>query len=263
MARKKITSKNELTVNPFKLDFVQVEELRVTIWLGPVCYGITESLNRNTDVIKGATNLGIQTVAVPRVSRDSEANDADRLRETVLVTRSWALLTAIAGMTVCLILAPFLGRWAFGGDGEFTVSFMLMSAAVAAAAVTGGEMAILRGMGLMRQVALSQLLTSVVSLCVSVPLYWWLKLDGIVPVLVLSALGSMIVTCCYSFRYIPYRALPFSHRVLGEGLGMIGFGVFFTVASFLGAWAWSIIAKFLMGRGGSELTGTHQPAKEA
>ena len=31
MARKKITSKNELTVNPFKLDFVQVEELRVKL----------------------------------------------------------------------------------------------------------------------------------------------------------------------------------------------------------------------------------------
>ena len=28
MARKKITSKNELTVNPFKLDYLQVEELR-------------------------------------------------------------------------------------------------------------------------------------------------------------------------------------------------------------------------------------------
>ena len=31
MARKKITAKNELTVNPFKLDFVQVEELRVKL----------------------------------------------------------------------------------------------------------------------------------------------------------------------------------------------------------------------------------------
>lgn len=228
-----------------------------SIWLGPACYGITESLNRNTDVIKGATNLGIQTVAVPRLSRDSEANDAEQLRETVLVTRSWALLTAIAGMAVCLILAPFLGRWAFGGDGEYTVSFMLMSAAVAASAVTGGEMAILRGKGLMRQVALSQFLTSVVSLCVSVPLYWWLKLDGIAPVLVLSALGSMVVTCCYSFRSFPYRALPFSRRVLGEGLGMIGFGVFFTVAAFLGAWAWSIVARFLTGKGGPELTGIY------
>ena len=228
-----------------------------SVWLGPACYGITESLNRNTDVVKNLTNLGIQTVAVPEISLASDSDDADRLNENILVTRSWSLLTAIVGMAVCFILAPLLGRWAFAGDRGYTISFMLMSIAVAAAAITGGEIAVLRGTKLMRRIALSQLFASIVSLCVSVPLYWFLKLDGIVPALVLSAVGTMTVTCCYSFRSYPYRARPFSSKVLGKGLGMIGFGVFFTAASFLGAWAWSIIAKFLMDKGGEELTGIY------
>ena len=228
-----------------------------SVWLGPACYGITESLNRNTDVVKNLTNLGIQTVAVPEISLASDSDDADRLNENILVTRSWSLLTAIVGMAICLILAPLLSRWAFAGDRGYTISFMLMSMAVAAAAITGGEIAVLRGAKLMRRIALSQLFASIVSLCVSVPLYWFLKLDGIVPALVLSAVGTMTVTCCYSFRSYPYRARPFSSKVLGKGLGMIGFGVFFTAAAFLGAWAWSIIAKFLMGKGGEELTGIY------
>ena len=33
--------------------------------LGPAGYGITESLNRTTDLVKNSTNLGITTVAVP------------------------------------------------------------------------------------------------------------------------------------------------------------------------------------------------------
>lgn len=227
-----------------------------SVWLGPACYGITESLNRNTDVIRNMTNLGIQTVAVPEISRAGVTYDAG-VEETVLITRSWALLTALAGMVVCFIMAPFLGQWAFAGDSGYTVSFMFMSLAVAASAVTGGEMAVLRGTELIRQVALSQLLSSIVSLVVSVPLYWFLKLDGIVPALVMSALGTMTVTCCFSFRFYPYRVRLFSGRVLGKGLGMIGFGIFFTVASFLGAWAWSVIARFLMDRGGEELTGVY------
>lgn len=227
-----------------------------SVWLGPACYGITESMNRNTDVVKNLTNLGIQTVAVPEISR-TVGTDADATGDSILITRSWALLTAIAGMAVCLLMSPFLSRWAFAGDAGYTVGFMLMSFAVAAAAVTGGEMAVLRGSGLMRQVALSQLFASIVSLCLSVPLYWFFKLDGIIPALVLSALGTMTVTCCYSFRAYPYSARPFSGQVLRKGFGMIGFGVFFTVAAFLGAWAWSIIAKFLMDKGGQELTGIY------
>lgn len=227
-----------------------------SVWLGPACFGITESMNRNTDVVKNLTNLGIQTVAVPEISRTLGA-DADATGDSILITRSWALLTAIAGMAVCLLMSPFLSRWAFAGDAGYTVGFMLMSFAVAAAAVTGGEMAVLRGTGLMRQVALSQLFASIVSLCLSVPLYWFFKLDGIIPALVLSALGTMTVTCCYSFRAYPYSARPFSGQVLRKGFGMIGFGVFFTVAAFLGAWAWSIIAKFLMDKGGQELTGIY------
>ena len=227
-----------------------------SVWLGPACYGITESMNRNTDVVKNLTNLGIQTVAVPEISR-TVGTDAEATGDSILITRSWALLTAIAGMAVCLLMSPFLSRWAFAGDAGYTVGFMLMSFAVAAAAVTGGEMAVLRGTGLMRQVALSQLFASIVSLCLSVPLYWFFKLDGIIPALVLSALGTMTVTCCYSFRAYPYSARPFSGQVLRKGFGMIGFGVFFTVAAFLGAWAWSIIAKFLMDKGGQELTGIY------
>ena len=227
-----------------------------SVWLGPACYGITESMNRNTDVVKNLTNLGIQTVAVPEISR-TVGTDADATGDSILITRSWALLTAIAGMAVCLLMSPFLSRWAFAGDAGYTVGFMLMSFAVAAPAVTGGEMAVLRGTGLMRQVALSQLFASIVSLCLSVPLYWFFKLDGIIPALVLSALGTMTVTCCYSFRAYPYSARPFSGQVLRKGFGMIGFGVFFTVAAFLGAWAWSIIAKFLMDKGGQELTGIY------
>lgn len=228
--------------------------------LGPVGYGITESLNRNTDLVRNSTNLGVATAAVPEISRCYNTSDIDARSEKIELTRSWALLTSILGMVVCVILAPLLSRWAFNGDSSFTVSFMEMSVAVAATAVTGGETAILRGTGMLRQIALSQLLTGVISLCVSVPLYWFMGIAGIVPALVVSALWGTIVTGYYSCRSFPYKASPFSWRVLRKGTGMIGFGLFFTAAAFLSAWAWSFVAKYITGQGGSELTGTYSAA---
>lgn len=227
-----------------------------SLLLGPVGFGITENLNRTTDIVKNATNLGIQTVAVPQISQSANESDQADLLERIMVTRSWALLTAIIGMVVCLALAPVLGRWAFDDTG-YAVDFIFLSLSVAAASVTGGEMAVMKGTKYMRNVALSQLFASVLSLCISFPLYWFLRLDGIIPALVLSALGTMAVTCFYSFRSYPYRARPFSRVILQKGLGMIGFGVSLTVAAFLGAWAWSFIARYLTGKGGAELTGMY------
>ena len=38
---------------------------------------------------------------------------------------------------------------------------------------------------------------------------------------------------------------------------MIGFGIYLTVTAFLGAWAWSYIARYLTTQGGAELTGSY------
>ena len=225
--------------------------------LGPVGYGITESLNRSTDLVKNSTNLGISTVAVPAISRHVNESEINELADKVLLTRSWALLTAIIGMLVCLIFAPLLSRYAFDGDRSYTLSIMILSLSVAAAAVTGGETAILRGTGMLRQIALSQLFTVLISLCISVPLYWLLRFEGIVPALALSAIGGTFVICFYSFKRFPYRACPFSFSFLKKGLGMIGFGIIFTVTAFLSAWSWLFIARYLTGKGGAELTGTY------
>lgn len=225
--------------------------------LGTAGYGITESLNRNTDLIRNSTNLGISTVAVPEISRFADEPCSRELSDKILLTRSWALLTAVAGMVVCLILAPFLSRWAFDGDSGYTVSFMVLSLAVAATAITGAETAIMRGTGMLRQIALSQLLSGLLSLCISLPLYWWLRYDGIVPVIALTTVGSMAATCYYSCRRFPYKARPFAWSLLRQGTGMIGFGIFYTIAAFIGAWAWSYIARYLTANGGDELTGTY------
>lgn len=225
--------------------------------LGPVGYGITENLNRSADLVKSSTNLGIATLAVPEISRHVNDPEADELADKVKLTRSWALLTALLGMAVCLILAPLLSRWAFDGDSGYTVSFMVLSLAVAAAAVTGGETAVMKGAGMLRQIALSQLFTGLLSLIISVPLYWLFRFDGIVPALALTGIGSMVVTCSYSFRRFGYRVCPFSWGYLRKGTGMIGFGIFFTATAFFSAWAWSFIAKFLTSEGGGELTGTY------
>lgn len=220
-----------------------------SVLIGAAGYGITENLNRSIDIVKNSTNLGIPFVSVPEISRTSS-------EETVLVTRSWALLTAFIGLILCAALSGVLSRSSFG-DNSYVRHLAALSLAVSASAVTGGEMAVLRGMGQLRSIAMSQFLSSLMTLAMTVPLLWWLRRDGIAPALVLTAFVTCAVTCFFSFRVFRYSARPFSVQILRKGLGMIGFGVFFTIAAFLGSWAWLAVAGYLTRQGGTELTGTY------
>lgn len=221
-----------------------------SVLIGTAGYGISENLNRSIDVVRNATGLGISYVAVPEISHSPD------MSRKVLVTRSWALLTAILGLVASVVLCSVLSRSTFGSD-AYSMHIAALSVAVSASAITGGEIAVLRGMGLVRQIALSQLIASLCSLIVTVPVLYFFRLDGIAPVIILTGIASCAATSVFSMRAVPYKSKPFDLAVLRDGLGMIGFGVFFTLAAFVGSWAWLIIAGYLTRQGGPELTGAY------
>lgn len=229
----------------------------VSLFLGPAGLGINESFNRTLNLVKSMTDLGVPISAVKNVSECKGAGDYEKLEEGILVTRTWSFLTAAAGMLLCIILSPVFSYWAFEGDRGYTLSFLLLSPSVAFCAINGGETAIMKGTGMLLQLAKSQLITVIATLCISVPLFWKFRLLGIVPSIVLVSFASMVVTCCYSFRTYPYRVKPFSGDTLSIGFGMIKLGIFFTLTSFFGAGAFSIIANYLMKNGSAEITGIY------
>lgn len=229
----------------------------VSIILGPTGFGISESFNRTLNLIKSTTDLGVPFSAVKTVSECGATNNPVELRNSILITRTWAFITSVAGMLLCILLAPLFSSWAFEGDRGYTLSFLIMSPVAAFSAVNGGEMAIMKGTGMLRQLAQSQLISVAATLCISIPLFWKFGLVGIAPSLVLVSFASMAVTCMFSFRMYPYRIRPFSKSTLTGGLGMIRLGVFFTITSFFGAGAFSIIANYLMKHGNAEVTGIY------
>ena len=229
----------------------------VSMILGPAGFGINESFNRTLNLVKSTTDLGVPFSAVKSVSEYRDSAVHGHLEESILVTRTWALLTGVAGMLLCLVLAPLFSYWAFEGDRGYTLSFILLSPMAAFSAISGGETAIMKGTGMLRQLANSQLITVVTTFCISVPLLWKLGLIGIAPSLVLVSFASMVVTCAFSLRMYPYRVKPFSVATLKKGFGMIRLGIFFTITSFFGAGAFSIIANYLMKYGSAETAGIY------
>ena len=231
----------------------------VTILLGPTGIGLNETYNRTLNLVKSITDLGLSFSAVKKISEYYDAEDTQQVNNTICMIRSWGLLTAIFGFAVCIIFSQLFSLWAFDGDKGYTLAFILLSPIIAFSAINGCETAILKGTRNLKQIAIAQLITVILTLCISIPLFWRYKLMGLVPSLVLVSFMSLIVTCIYSFKLFPYR-ISFKRDILNNGIDTIKLGIYFTLASFFGAGAFSTIANYLMNYGNAEITGIYSTA---
>ena len=227
----------------------------VALLLGPSGMGLASLFINATNFISQATNLGIAFSAVKHVSALYDEYDEARIAHFVKVVRVWSLITAIIGMVVCMIAGPFLSNYTFAW-GDHTLHFVLLSPAVGLLAITGGETAILKGTRRLRSLATIQVYTVFAALVISVPIYYFFGQAGIVPVIVLLALVSMLLTVRYSYRLFPLR-LSGSRGVLGEGLSMVKLGVAFVIAGIMGSGADMLIRSYLNVKGDLDVVGLY------
>ena len=216
--------------------------------LGPIGVGITEVYNRSIDLGKKVTDLGISYSAVQAISE--QRGEEDGLMEyAIKVVRSWSLWLALVGTLLFLLASPLLSRWSFDGDVTYTPMFRMLSLTVGCSVLMGGELAVLKGARILGRVAWYQLLSAVVMLGVSVPCYYVLGYSGIVPSLLLTAMGLLAVACWHSFKVFPYRVALFSRKVIVDGLYIIRQGINYTLAGFLNSGAFYLISIYIFNRG--------------
>lgn len=215
----------------------------VAVLLGPGGMGLVSLFNTTISFISQATHLGISFSAVRHISEYYDQGDMERTAHFVKVIRGWAMLTALLGMMVCIIIGPFLSNTTFSW-GNHTLHFILLSPAVGMLAITGGETAILKGLRKLGGLAVVQIVSVIASLFISVPIYYYFNQAGIVPVIVLMAFVTMCATLHFSMK-----AFPFEFRgtkgILGEGMEMVRLGVAFTLAGIIGSASEMIIRSYL------------------
>lgn len=230
----------------------------VAILIGPFGMGLNALYFSVMTFISMASGLGVSFSAVKYLSDTDASHDKQAVEHFTGVVRSWCMITALAGMAICIVAAPFLSRHAFNG-GEHTADFMLLAPAVAFMAVTGGETAILKGMKRLRTLAVIQTVTIVSSLVITLPVLWIFGTAGIIPVMVLFALASMAATLFYSYRLFPPR-LKGMTSLLKEGSPMIRLGVAYTLSELVTCGAEMLVRTFLNVEAGTETLGLYNAA---
>ena len=227
----------------------------VAILLGPSGMGLASLFNTTVGFVSQATNLGLPISAVRQMSELYDRGDQEVINHFVKVIRGWSLLTALVGMLVCVAIGPFLSQTTFAW-GDHSLHFMLLSPAVGMMAITGGETAILKGMRKLGSIAIIQVLAVVAALAISVPVYYVFGESGIVPVIVMMAFATMVLTLKQSLKLIPLR-LRGAKGMLGEGMEMVRLGVAFTLAAVIGTASEMLIRSYLNVTGDLDILGLY------
>lgn len=227
----------------------------MALFLGTAGVGFNALMTSAQNFAAQCTNLGISFGGVPRLSELYEQQRTDLLHYYIQIIRMWSLIAACLGFLFSIAISPLVDNLSFNW-GNHTLHYALLALSVAMMAIIGGETAILKGTRRLSSLAKIQISTALASVLVSVPLYYFFSLSGVVPAIVLTAFLTMLVTLSYSYRCYPLH-LRFSRSQFKHGAGMIKLGIAFVLAAAIGSGSEMFIRSFLNVEGSMDDVGIY------
>ncbi len=204
----------------------------VAILLGSTGVGIISLFTSAITMIQNFAHLGLGFSSVKDIAEAVGSNDQKRISKTIVTLRRWVWFTGLFGVVLVVVLSSQLSEWTFG-DNEHRLDFILLSISILFTALSGGQMALIRGYRRIKDLAKANILGSVLGLLVTVPIYYFYEIKGIVPVLILTAFVNLILSFFYS-RKVKFEkiTLPIKDSIQ-HGKGMIKLGFFTVVAGLI------------------------------
>lgn len=161
----------------------------VALILGPAGMGVAGLFNTASLTIQQFAGLGLNLAIVKEVGASRE--DESRMANLLAAMRPLIVLTALVGALFCMAVPGWLSDITFG-DRSYTSGFTLLGVVVFFSVAGSGLMSVLQGLHEVKALSKASIIGSLVGLCVGVPLYWWMGVDGIVPAMAVLAFTTCL-----------------------------------------------------------------------
>jgi O-antigen/teichoic acid export membrane protein len=228
----------------------------VAILLGPTGMGIMGLLNSTIGLIGSLTNFGLGTSAVKDIAEAHGANDEKRIEIVATVIRKMVWITGIIGLLVTAVLSPLLSQLTFGNK-DYTLAFLWLSITLLFNQLSSGQLVVLQGLRKLKYLAKANLFGSFIGLLITVPLYYYFGIDGIVPGIIATALSSLLLSWYFSNKVNLQRTNISFAKTISESKNMLSMGFMISLSGLLSIGASYIIQIFVGRTGGMEQVGLY------
>lgn len=229
----------------------------VAVLLGPEGIGIVGLLQSGTQLIQSFTNMGLASSAVRDVSEANGTGDNQRISRTVCVVRKLVWFTGILGLLVTAFCSPILSKMSFGNY-DYTIPFIVLSITLLIDQLSAGQMVVLQGLRKLKELAKCSSYGTTLGLFISVPIYYWLGIEGIVPTLVLSSFCSLFLSWLFSRKIKIEKVNVTPKAAIREGRQMLTMGISMSLNGIFGTATAYIIRIFIQDSAGIEMVGLYQ-----
>lgn len=227
----------------------------IALFIGPTGMGIASLLNSTLGLINGITNLGLDRSAVKDISLAQKQEDETHVARIINILRKLVWFTASFGALVLIVSAKYLSEFAFDTS-EFTWAFIWLSIALFFKQITASQLAILQGLRKLKELAMANLFGSILGLLITVPLYYFYRIDAIVPAIIISTLLSFSFSFYYTHKEI--SKVPVSTtEAFSEGKNMVHLGVMLSISSMISLLVAYIIQIYISQKGGVDDVGLY------
>lgn len=229
----------------------------IAILLGTIGMGLISIFQSTLDLIKSMSSLGIDTTGVREVSLATE--DKEELSKTVSMIQQWTFILALLGGGICLILSRYISWWAFDSY-TYTSSIAWLSISVFFNILAIGELVILQGMRQIGYMIKSGLLWNIIALAILTPLYYFFRIEAIIPVFIIVSILTFLSIRHYRKKIdLDFVHIPFS-QLLIRGKFILRIGFFIVIAAIQTQIALFIVRSMVINKAGLEQLGLLQAA---
>lgn len=230
----------------------------VAIFLGPAGMGISSLLNSTVAMLQQFSSFGVNLSAVKNIAQAKEEKAS--LIRLILNYRLLLVLLGSLGSGLSVLFAEQLSVYTFGSN-EYTSSFRFLGIFIFFTTLSGGELSILQGKRELKKVAISSIIGSVIGLILGVPFYYFWRVEGIVPAMVVMAICNYLVNRFLSSKNFSASEIKIEWpSFISSSKDMMALGIVLMISTLLGTIATYLLNAYISREGGFVDVGYFQSA---
>ncbi len=243
-------------VQVFNIIISVIRSKFIAVLLGPAGMGIAGLLTSTTGFVSALSNFGLGTSAVKNVAAAHASGDNERVQKVVSVLRRLVWITGLLGMLLTAALSPWLSQITFGNR-DYTFAFIWISVSLLFQQLSSGQFVVLQGLRKLSLLAKANVTGSLIGLLIAVPVYYKWRLDGIVPVIIISSFTSMLLSWYFARKAGVKTVMVPKEEILGEGKEMLKMGFMISLSGLIATAVSYLVRIYISNTGGVEQVGLY------
>lgn len=221
----------------------------IAIFIGPTGMGIIGLLNSALNTVGGITGLGIETSAVKHISEQHEESDLSSVSRVIAIVKRITFWVGIFGILVVALFSKVLSELTFGNS-NYTYLFVYLSITLFFKQLSVGKMLVFQGLRKLKILAKANFYGNLIGLLFSIPLYYFYRIDAIVPTIMVTSVTSLVVSFYYSRKIRIEKIDVPNSQIIIEGKSIIKLGLMLSLSGLLTLLASYIIQIYIGKNGG-------------